>query len=343
MRVANYYRVSTKLQQDRFSLGAQKTELRSYASRQRWEVIDEFVDVETGGKLDKEGLNNLLDLVESGKIDAVLVMDQDRLSRLDTISWEYLKSVLRENKVKIAEPSGTITDLTNEDDEFLSDLKNLLAQREKRSVVRRMMYGKRQRLREGKGWGRPPFEYYYDKEKSFYFVKDGWEWVIPFIDNLYLNKNLGMQSIMNELNKVSKTPTGRKWNEHLVHTRLTSKCFHGVQEMTFSNGETITADVYEPMRTEETFNKIQELRKRRSKQFSISTRTSDNNINLLKYVPKQCSYCGRDLSVLQQGTAAKPRYYAQHGRKQSIRTGEVCDIYINAKRYEYNMMKALRD
>src|SRR5690625_247571 len=157
MRVANYYRVSTKLQQDKFSLAAQKTELHSYVNKQNWSFVDEFIDVETGGQLEKAGLNALLDIVENGRVDVVLCMDQDRLSRLDTISWEYLKSVLRDNNVKIAEPTGNITDLSNEDDEFMSDLRNLMAQREKKSVVRRMMYGKRQRLREGKGWGVSPF------------------------------------------------------------------------------------------------------------------------------------------------------------------------------------------
>src|SRR5699024_7528725 len=144
------------------------------------ELVSEFVDVESGGVLDKKGLSALLDIVEAGKVDVVLCMDQDRLSRLDTVSWEYLKSVLRENNVKIAEPNGTLTDLSNEDDEFVSDLKNLLAQRDKKKTVRRMMYGKRQRLREGKAWGKYPFEYYLDKKTAKHYVKDGWEWVIPF-------------------------------------------------------------------------------------------------------------------------------------------------------------------
>lgn len=340
MRVANYYRVSTKLQENKFSLSAQKTELSAYADKMKWELIDEYVDVETGGKLDKKGLNSLLDVVESGKVDVVLCMDQDRLSRLDTVSWEYLKSVLRDNNVRIAEPNGTLTDLSNEDQEFMSDLRNLMAQREKKSVVRRMMYGKRQRLREGKGWGQYPFEYYY--QDGFYYVKESWRWTIPFIDDLYLNKNVGMQQIANELNKVSKTPTGNNWNAHLISTRLRSKNFHGYQEMTFSNGETISSYVLEPMRSEETYNRIQSLRKKRGKQYNVYTRTSTKNVNLLKYVPLACGICGRTLSVQQVSSKEKPRYYAEHGRRQTF-DGERCDILINAKCYEYNLIKALRD
>src|SRR5690606_33010698 len=113
------------------------------------------------------------------KIDVVLVVDQNRLSRLDTIAWEYLKSTLRENDVKIAEP-GNIVDLNNEDHEFISDIKNLIARREKKGIVRTMMRGKRQLLREGKGWGKPPLGYYYDKTDKTYKIDKNWSWVIPF-------------------------------------------------------------------------------------------------------------------------------------------------------------------
>lgn len=170
MRAAIYIRVSTNLQEKKYSLRAQTTELHRYVKQQEQRLVDEFQDIESGVKLHKKGLNALLDIVEEGKIDVVVCIDQDRLSRLDTISWEYLKSTLRENKVKIAEP-GTIVDLDDEDQEFVSDIKNLIAKREKKALVKRMMRGKRQRMREGKGWGQAPYEYYYDKKEEQYKLK----------------------------------------------------------------------------------------------------------------------------------------------------------------------------
>lgn len=343
MRVANYYRVSTQLQQEKFSLSAQKTELRSYLEKQKWVLVDEFTDVETGGRLDKAGLNALLDLVENGRVDAVLCMDQDRLSRLDTVSWEYLKSVLRENHVKIAEPNGTLTDLHNEDDEFISDLRNLMAQREKRGVVRRLMYGKRQRLREGKGWGQGPFEYEYDQNKGMYFIKPGWGWTIPLIDKLYLKEQLGMKSISDRLNEVSTTPTGRPWNGHLVHTRILSKSFHGVQEKKFSNGEVIaTPGIFEPMRTEKTYQMLQEERKKRREQFSIAGRKNTDNIHMLKRSRLKCGICGRVIHIATHGSKEKPTYYARHGRRARL-DGSVCYININSIRFDDNITKALKD
>lgn len=342
MRVANYYRVSTKLQEKKFSLPAQKEELNRYAKQQGWTLVGEFKDVESGGKLKKDGLNALLDIIEDGNVDVVLVVDQDRLSRLDTIAWEYLKSTLRDNNVKIAEP-GNIVDLNNEDDEFISDIKNLIARREKKAVVRRMMRGKRQRLREGKGWGQPPFEYTYNKNTEAYEAKEDWKWVIPYIDDLYLNKQIGMKTIADELNKISKTPTGKTWNEHLVQTRLTSKAYHGISEKTFSDGEIIKTNVYEPLRSEETYNRIQKERLKRSTQYSVAGRKNTDNIHMLKRTHLTCGHCGRKIGVDTHGSKSRPLYYAKHGRKMRLKDGHRCDISINTVRFDKNVIEALKD
>lgn len=342
MRVANYYRVSTKLQEDRYSLAAQKTELTSYAASQGWKIFYEFTDVDSGGKLDKPGLNALIDCAEEGKIDVVLVINQDRLSRLDTIAWEFLKGTLRDNNVKIAEP-GMIVDLADEDQEFFSDLKNLIAKREKRSIVKKMMYGKRQRMREGKGWGKPPFEYYFDKKSGEYKLEDKWSWVIPFIDDLYLNKQFGMKTIMDELNKISLTPTGRKWNEHLIHTRLSTKAYHGVMEKTYSNGETISIDnIYPSLRTKETWEKLQIERAKRRDQFKANGRSRDD-LHILRRTYITCGECGRKILLAQHGEKDKPRYYLKHGRNLRISDQTTCDININSVRFDNNIIKAIKE
>lgn len=342
MRCATYKRVSTKLQESKFSLGAQTTELRKYALAQGWTIVDEFLDVDSGGKLDKKGLNALLDAVEEGRLDVVLVVEQDRLSRLDTVSWEYLKDVLRENKVKIAEP-GILVDLENEDQEFMSDLKNLIAKRQKKAVVRTMMRGKRQRLREGKGWGKPPFEYYYDKKEQKYKLNEEWIWVVPFIDFLYLKMQYGMQAIADELNRISRTPTGNLWNEHLIHTRVMTKAYHGVMEKKFSNGETIAIpNIYPIVRTEETWEKLQQERIARGDQFKATSRQRDN-LHILRRTYITCGECGRKIHLAMHGTKKSPRYYLKHGRKLKLQDETICDISINTIRIDKNIMKAIKD
>lgn len=259
MKAAIYIRVSTKLQEDRYSLKAQTTELTRYAESQNWKIVDIFKDVDSGTKLKKDGLEAMLDEVEDGKIDVVLCIEQDRLSRLDTIKREYLKGVLRDNRVKIAEP-GNIVDLSNEDDEFISDLKNLLAQRSRRDLLRKMMRGKRQKTREGKVWGKQPEEYHYNKDTEQITVNEERSWIIPFIDSLYIEKGLGAKAIASELNKISKTAEGKMWTNQQVLGKLKNPAYHGVLQKTFSNGETITVPgVYPPLRSELMYARIQNV------------------------------------------------------------------------------------
>lgn len=342
MRAIIYIRVSTKTQEKKYSLAGQKTELTRYAKSMGWNIVAIYKDNESGGKLEKEGLNALLDDVEDGKCDVVLVFDQDRLSRLDTLEWEYLKDVLRKNNVKIAEP-GRIADLTNDDDEFFSDLKNLIAQREKKAIVRRMMNGKKQRMREGKGYGRPPFGYIFNKTTQTYEIDEEWAWTVEFIDNLYLNEQIGLTAIADRLNEICRTPSGRYWNDTLIMRRLKSKAFHGVMEKRFKDGEVITLEgVYPPLRTKETYEEIQRQRAKRSKVFK-PTKEKNNNLHLFRRTYFHCNECGRKISLEQNGSGINKNFYLKHGRKMRLKDRTYCDMSINVIRVEDNVRKALKE
>lgn len=343
LRAAIYIRVSTKLQEKKYSLEAQEYELTRYAKAQGWEIIGLFKDVESGGKLNKEGLDNLLDAVEDNSVDIVLCVDQDRLSRLDTVEWEFLKDVLRKHNVKIAEP-GRITDLENEDDEFISDIKNLIAKREKRAIVRRMMRGKRQATREGKVWGKQPEEYIYDPVTKTISVNEDRSWIIPFIDDLYINKGYGAKRIAEELSKISKTSTGKEWTSRDVLRKLKRKAYHGVLVRKFSNGEIIEIpNVYPKLRSEEDYNRIQSLMKRK-------IRLKPAEPHMLRDIEIRCSACGRILTVKKNketnhdGTEYKT-FFILHGSNDSdSRNKRRCPVnpYINTKRVEKPLIEAVK-
>ncbi|MEK4700405.1 recombinase family protein [Solibacillus sp. FSL R7-0668] len=307
--VAIYIRVSTKGQEDKYSLAAQEHELTLYAKSQKWTIVKIFKDVDSGAKFDKKGLNALLDCVDDGLVDIVLVADQDRLSRLDTIDWEILKDALRENKVKIAEP-GTIINLENEDDEFLSDLKNILAKRERRKIRRRYMRGLRQYVREGGIYGRIPYEYLYNKQTKELSINEQFAWVIPFIDDLFL-QGFGTSSIATELNKISRTPGGAKWHANTVYQRLRNPAYCGDYSVTFSNGETIVnKEKYPQLRTVETFERIKYLIETNTKPFP----TTRKNHHPLARLHITCAECGRKIA-LQQGEKSQYggyRWYLAH-------------------------------
>lgn len=96
MKVATYIRVSSDEQRESgLSLGHQKRKLEMLAELHGWSIVE---DVEDGGvsagSLNREGLQRVLVLVRSRKIDGVLVFKLDRLTR----SLRDLLSLLDEFK-----------------------------------------------------------------------------------------------------------------------------------------------------------------------------------------------------------------------------------------------------
>jgi putative DNA-invertase from lambdoid prophage Rac len=75
-----YARCSTARDQETDN---QVFQLREYASKQGWEVIDEVVDVCSGGKgiKDRPGLDKVFDLARRRKYDLLLFWSLDRFSR----------------------------------------------------------------------------------------------------------------------------------------------------------------------------------------------------------------------------------------------------------------------
>jgi site-specific DNA recombinase len=155
---------------------------------------------------------------------------------------------------------------TEETNKFIvAIIKNQLIERERDFVSRRISDGLRYRIKTGRGWGKPPIGYTFNKDTKIYEIDKSIAWVIPAIDRMYLELGIGVKAIANELNDISVSPDGKRWNPSFVYSRLISKAFHGVMEKTLRDGETISIEnIYPILRTEETWWKIQEVRKRRS-------------------------------------------------------------------------------
>ena len=77
MMVGIYCRVSTIEQ----STAMQVQELREYCQRRQWEIVEEYMDVMTGSKESRPGLDRLLVDAKRRKFGAVLVYRYDRFAR----------------------------------------------------------------------------------------------------------------------------------------------------------------------------------------------------------------------------------------------------------------------
>lgn len=158
MRVALYCRISTDEDLQRYSLVNQEASLRRYVEERGWTISGVFVDRISGSKDKRPGLNRLLDSLSNGDADAVLVTEQDRLSRLDEIPWALLKQTFRDAGARLFTLSGEV-DFHNEDDEFSADIMALIDRRRRKTIVRQMVRGRAGAAKRGEWLGRLPFGY----------------------------------------------------------------------------------------------------------------------------------------------------------------------------------------
>ena len=79
MKIAIYARVSTKDKGQETE--NQSSQLQEFASKQGWEIFDNYVDRESGAKSDRAEFQRMFSDASKRKFDLVLFWSLDRLSR----------------------------------------------------------------------------------------------------------------------------------------------------------------------------------------------------------------------------------------------------------------------
>ena len=120
MTIHIYVRASTKDQDAERALDS----LKEFAITIQ-DNVKEYVENESGTKLDRPVLNKLLDKAENG--DTLLVESVDRLSRLKQEEFEVLKGRIKEKGLKLVVADLPTTHvLLNTDDTITSSILNLV-------------------------------------------------------------------------------------------------------------------------------------------------------------------------------------------------------------------------
>ncbi len=120
MTIHIYVRASTKDQDAERALDG----LKEFASTIKDNVM-EYIENESGTKLDRPVLNKLLDKAENG--DTLLVESVDRLSRLKQDEFEVLKGRIKDKGLKLVVADLPTTHvLLNTDDTITSSILNLV-------------------------------------------------------------------------------------------------------------------------------------------------------------------------------------------------------------------------
>ena len=204
MKVWLYYRLSRDEDEELNSLNNQRKIIYNFAVSNGHEVVGEsFDDNVSGMHFNREGIDKIYEVVEAGKIEAIIVKDLSRLGRHRTQTALFI-DYLREHDVRVLSATENI-DTFNENDDLIIGFKGLVNDFYARDGSRRVRTGYRRKQKEGIVTI-PPFGYFKDKNTKKVVVVEESAETVRLIFSAYVGGS-GMKAIARTLNEQRrKTP-----------------------------------------------------------------------------------------------------------------------------------------
>jgi site-specific DNA recombinase len=301
-----------------------------------WE-FEVYQEVGSSQDINRPELNKMLEKVQSYHYDAIVVTDQDRLSRT-TSGFAQIKEVLSNYGVQVV-TSSKIYDYNTQEDDLMSDMQSIVAKQEYLNIKKRLVRGKRQSAKEG-NWvgGKTPVGYKYD-HKSKKLVPDENATVIKRIYDLYLSgkSSTDIERIFDL--EGTLTPTGSKWNKARISVVLANPVYKGTvvygktkvskvekkpsgspkQFKTEEDDQIIIDNAHQPIVSPEEWETAKAIREGRL------TKPPSARIGKVIFTGLiKCSLCGRTHSFQRRKgkelriTSCQTRYYNEDGNNYTV-------------------------
>ena len=170
-RVAIYARVSKNDEsQDPQN---QLTPLRSYAKALGGEIIEEYIDLASGGRGDRGNFLRMMAAADKRKFDLVLIWALDRLSREGIPNTLAYMERLRRNGIALKSLQESWLDTRDEGlGQLLLAIFSWVAQQERKRIIERTKAGLQRARKQGKTLGRPVgAKDFKPRRKSGYYLR----------------------------------------------------------------------------------------------------------------------------------------------------------------------------
>ncbi|MEG0830460.1 MAG: recombinase family protein [Anaerovoracaceae bacterium] len=353
MRTYIYLRKSRKDEQHRnesleATLQRHETQLFSVAKKLNLNVVKILKEVVSGDSIAaRPQMMQLLHDCEEGLLDAVLIMDIDRLGRGDMTDQGIIIGTFKNNDVQIVTPDKTYN-LDDEYDEDFFDISAFFARKELKMIKRRLARGKKASLNEGNYIGANA-PYGYRKERKSLVIIPEQAKIVQLMFDLYVNNGYGDTRIARYLDEHGiLNASGRTgWERTTIRRMINNPIYIGKiawnkRSYNYEAGKRHDStlkpmaewDIYdgkhEAIIDESTFWKAQELAKDR---YCPHIHKSKALSNPLAYIMK-CGGCNKTMT---QRTAK--------GKPASLRCyrhcGQTASSYISS--IEVRLIEMLRD
>lgn len=152
MRLIAYCRVSSEAQVSAYGLSVQEDRVKAYAQEHGHTLMRIFREEGVSGSLAKRpALGELFEYIKAHKVDAVVFLRLDRLSRNLLLSEQLLLDFQKLNvqPISLDEP-----DLDSQDPSriLFRQMKGAIAEYEKAMITLRLSAGRRKKIESGKGY-----------------------------------------------------------------------------------------------------------------------------------------------------------------------------------------------
>lgn len=337
---AIYVRISTDEDLQKWSIPAQTKELQELAERNKISVYKIYIDTISGSLSSRPGLDELRDDMAAGKFSLILVVDQDRLSRLEPIDWELLKKEIREAQVRIITQAQEI-DFSNEDSELVSDVFNLFARHQRRKIKKAMRRGRAEAVRNGKWLGKAPYGRILNEDGTLGLDPA----TVPVVNKIFIlyEQGMGAKLIADEL-KPLPSPGGGEW-DHTAILRIITNWAHRGDIVRFENSQEIHVhEAFEPTVPVELFDRCMRIlnKKREDLRWFRTRRVTGLAAGLLI-----CGECGRIFNIVPINSKYKGKKYNYYYYRHRVRTkGESaktsCDCFHRADQVDLRLIECIK-
>ena len=301
IRVALYIRVSTQEQaKEGYSVGEQTDRLQKYAEAHGWTVVKIYTDAgHSGANMERPALQDMIDDVQAGRLDKVLVYKLDRLSRSQKDTLEIIEDILLANKCDFESMTEKF-DTSTSFGKAMVGILAVFAQLEREQIKERMSMGIEARIKKGKwrGGSQVPFGYDYEAALEKLVINEYEAMIVKSVFEAF-NEGKSFYRISEEMMESGHTFRNGKSDTRTLRYMIKNKTYCGYQRY---NDQWIKG-LHDAIIDEETFNKANEILEEKKKRFDesglrIGTEAISTNLAGLIY----CARCGARYSKYRTGT-----------------------------------------
>ncbi len=315
-----YIRVSSTEQADEgYSIGSQTDKLKAYCTAMGYRIFNTYVDPGfTGANINRPALHQLIQDVELGKLDVIVVMKLDRLSRSQKDTLFLIEDVFEKNQTSFISVTESFDTGTPMGKAFVGILA-VFAQFERERIKERIEDGKMERAKSGRvmNWYKIPIGYDYDSENKTLIINQYESQIVKRCFELYA-AGAAASHISDIL--MEEFPLGTKYNKK--NKRIPVATIRRILENETYLGKVKYKDhifigTHEPIISEEVFQKVQQSIEFR---FNISSKTRKNPFRSTHLLTGflRCGKCGcRMHSQTRKRVNDSKWYYICYARSRS--------------------------